>query len=111
MLNILKVKNLHASYGKLKVLHGVDLEVKKGEIVALIGPNGSGKSTVLKCIAGLIKKDKGQINFSGQNSAYVPQGRRVFDSMTVQENLEMGGYRLSSKRKVQSAKFKVKVIF
>lgn len=90
---ILEVKNLEASYGKLKVLYRVNLKVKKGEIVLLVGPNGSGKSTVLKCIAGLIKKDAGRIIFKGKNFAFVPQGRKVFDSMTVHENLEIGAYK------------------
>lgn len=104
---LLEVKNLSASYGKLQILHEVHLEVNTGEIVLVIGRNGSGKSTLLKCIAGLIKKDSGQIMFKGNKMTFVPQGRRVFNSMTVEENLEMGGYKLSSKLKAQSAKLEV----
>jgi len=91
---ILKVKNLEASYGKLKVLHKVNLKVEKSSVVLLVGKNGSGKSTVLKCIASLIKKDAGAIDFFGQSMAFVPQGRKVFSSMTVHENLEIGAYKI-----------------
>jgi branched-chain amino acid transport system ATP-binding protein len=111
MVTVLEVKNLEASYDKLKVLHGINLEVNNGEIVLIIGHNGSGKSTLLKCIAGLIQKDSGQIIFKGEKMTFVPQGRRIFGSMTVEENLEIGGYKLSSKCKVQSAKLKAFELF
>lgn len=94
MSSLLIIKNLHASYDKLQVLRGIDLEIKRGEIVLIIGHNGSGKSTLLKCIVGLIQKDNGQIVFHGSQMTFVPQGRRIFDSMTVEENLAIGGYRL-----------------
>ncbi len=102
---MLQVKNLEAGYGHLKILKGINLEVKQGDLVALIGPNGSGKSTILKCIFGLLKINKGKIIFKKKNIAnknpddivklgisYVPQGRRVFQTMTVKENLEMGAF-------------------
>jgi len=108
---ILEIKNLSASYGKLKILHNVNLTVKPKEIVLLIGPNGSGKSTILKCVGGLLNKDKGEIMFTGKTMSFVPQGRRVFGSMTVEENLNIGGYKLSSKRKVQSSKLRIFELF
>jgi len=100
------VKNLTASYGKTKVLHGISFEVHKGEIVCIIGANGAGKTTTLKAIVGLIKnKDAEEINFkeksikncepfeiAHQKISYVPEGREIFPYLTVLENLEMGGY-------------------
>lgn len=111
---ILEVKDVQASYEKLQVLRGVSLQVKKGDLVALIGPNGSGKSTTLKTIFGLLKPSSGSILFNGKSIAgmpahevvklgisFVPQGRRVFSTMTVKENLEMGAYLVSDSKIVQ----------
>jgi branched-chain amino acid transport system ATP-binding protein len=108
---LLKVENLEASYGYLKVLRGVNLEVKKGDLVAIIGPNGSGKSTIIKTIFGLIRADNGSVFFKDKKItgkqpyeivrngiAYVPQGRMVFQTMTVEENLEIGAFTVSNKR-------------
>ena len=102
---MLEIKDLYASYGKLEILKGVNMKVKKGEIVALIGPNGAGKSTVLKSVFGIVPKRKGIVIFKGENIikrkpneivskgiSFVPQGRIVFPSLTVLENLEMGAY-------------------
>lgn len=111
---MLEIRNLEAGYGHLKILKGINLIAKKGDLVALVGPNGSGKSTTLKCISGLLKPKKGRIllkkrNISGMNPdevvrlgvSYVPQGRRVFQTMTVEENLEMGGFILENKELVK----------
>lgn len=124
---LLEVKNLTVFYGAVKALQGISLEVHEGEIVAMIGPNGAGKSTALKAISGLIKLDKpssGEVIFQGDNIenlrtdelvkkglSLVPEGRKVFTSMTVQENLEMGGYTLNSKEKVKDALHKVYDLF
>lgn len=102
---LLNISNIEAWYGELQILHGINIHVNKGELVAIIGPNGSGKSTTLKCIAGLIKKKRGRIFFNRKllsnkqphnitklGISYVPQGRRVFSTMSVEENLEMGGF-------------------
>ncbi len=102
---MLKVKNLHVSYGDLKALWGVSFEVNKGEIVGYLGPNGAGKSTTFKTIVGLLKPDKGEIYLGNERIdgkpayeivnmgvAYVPEGRRLFPYMTVMENLIMGSY-------------------
>jgi len=111
---MLEIKHLEAGYGHLKVLKGINLMAKKGDLVALIGPNGSGKSTTLKCVFGLLKPTNGKILFKNKNIAgknpdeivklgisYVPQGRRVFQTMTVEENLEMGGFILEDKNLIK----------
>jgi branched-chain amino acid transport system ATP-binding protein len=101
---MLKVENLHVSYGAIKALHGVSLNVPKGSIVTLIGANGAGKSTTLRALSGLVKST-GTINYDGQEISklapnkivetglcHVPEGRMVFANLTVQENLKMGAY-------------------
>lgn len=105
---MLKVQNVHSGYGKIEVLHGVSIEASAGEIVCIIGPNGSGKSTLLRTIFGLIKPKEGHVRFMGEEIAqrepeelvrmgmtYIPQGKNVFPSLTVMENLEMGVYPLA----------------
>ncbi len=102
MLNII---NIIVSYGNIEALKGVSLEVKRGEIVALIGANGAGKSTTLMSISGMTRFRSGSITFEGRSLAGVapheivrmgicqsPEGRRIFPVMTVRENLEMGAY-------------------
>jgi len=103
---MLKLKNVHVSYDTIEVLHGIDLHVDKGEIVAIIGANGAGKSTTLKAVSGLIKTREdsditfqgAKINNIGPNNvvktgvSLVPEGRRIFPDLTVQENLEMGAF-------------------
>tara|TARA_Y100000310_G_scaffold334233_1_gene413543 strand:- start:73481 stop:74185 length:705 start_codon:yes stop_codon:yes gene_type:complete len=111
---ILELKGVEAGYGPIKVLHGVNITAKKGDIIAIVGPNGSGKSTTIKSIFGLVQPEKGQIIFKekklvGQTAdqivhhgvSYVPQGRMVFQTMTVEENLEMGAYILKDKKVIQ----------
>ncbi len=102
---ILKVDNLHVSYGKIAAVKGVSINIGQGEIVALIGPNGAGKSTLLKTIAGLLPASRGTIAFDGKTIAnrsaaeimrrglaLVLEGRSTLKQMTVQENLILGGY-------------------
>ena len=102
---ILKVDDIHVYYGAIHAVKGVSFEVKEGEIVALIGANGAGKSTILKTVSGLMHPRSGKIEFMGQDIthtdafklvrhglAHVPEGRRIFLQMSVQENLEMGAY-------------------
>jgi len=101
---MLRVRNLEASYGALRVLHGVSLHVAEGEIVALIGANGAGKSTLLNTLAGLHRPSGGEIEFQGEavaginapamvrrGCALVPEGRQLFAPLTVEENLLLGG--------------------
>ena len=102
---MLKIRNLDAGYGKLRVLKNISLHVDNGEIVSIIGANGAGKTTLLHTIIGLIKPMKGEISFQGTSCtksavgkivasgcALVPEGRQVFASMSVEENLLLGGY-------------------
>ena len=102
---MLTVSNLHLRYGKVSALRGVSLDVKEGELVALIGANGAGKTTLLKAISGIVKAFAGQIRFRDaeitQRSprailaagiAHCPEGRRIFPHLTVRENLELGAY-------------------
>ena len=111
---MLQLSSVQAGYEEKIVLNGVSLTVGNSEIVGLVGPNGSGKSTVLKSIFGLVKVSSGEILYqetkiqnrkSHLNVAtgicYVPQGSKVFDKLTVQENLEMGGTLLKDRKLLQ----------
>ena len=102
-MNLLKLNDVHAYYGKSHILQGVSLEVKKGEIVALLGRNGVGKTTTLNSIVGFVKPKSGTIFFNDlditplpsykigrMGVGYVPQGRHLFPKMTVMENLKTG---------------------
>jgi branched-chain amino acid transport system ATP-binding protein len=108
---MLKISNLHVSYGAIKALHGISLEINRGEIVALIGSNGAGKSTLLNTISGLIRPVNGTMLFDdiplektppnqivGLGVCQVPEGRRIFYSMSVLENLEMGAHLPENKK-------------
>jgi branched-chain amino acid transport system ATP-binding protein len=108
---MLKIRNLDAGYGKLRVLKNISLHVDGGEIVTMIGANGAGKTTLLHTIIGLIKPMKGEIGFLGQSCAratvgrivasgcaLVPEGRQVFAPMSVEENLLLGGYVLQKEQ-------------
>lgn len=110
---MLKISDLHVSYGGIKALRGINLEVPDGKIVTLIGANGAGKSTTLRTISGLVKADSGSIQFNDQEIlgqpiyktlsdgiAMVPEGRRVFPDMTVLENLKIGAYLRNDKVKI-----------
>ena len=109
----LEIQHLVVAYGKAEVLHGVDLAIFENEIVSIIGPNGSGKTTMLKAISGLIPYN-GSINFLGEslNSKsnrdivkagliHCPEGRHLFNEMTVMENLEMGTYLRRDETEIQ----------
>ncbi len=102
---MLKIRNLEAGYGKLRVLKRISMHVDPGEIVTIIGANGAGKTTLLHTITGLIKVGSGEIVFKDKNlrkiapekvvflgCSLVPEGRQVFSTMTVLENLLLGGY-------------------
>lgn len=109
---MLKLNNVHSSYGAIKALQGASLEVNKGECVAIVGSNGAGKTTLLKVISGLVSPSEGSVTYEDQSLlamnpydivslgiAHVPEGRRVFPEMTVLENLMMGSYVKSAKVK------------
>lgn len=100
---MLNVKELRSAYGQSEVLHGLDLAVEPGEIVAIMGRNGMGKTTLMKTLMGIMPTTAGAVSIAGQEVtnlkpyqrvangiAYVPQGRMIFSSMTVQENVETG---------------------
>ena len=102
---MLEVKNAVVRYGLITALHGISLEVNKGEIVTLLGANGAGKSTTLRMLSGIRSAQEGEVIFEGNDItkvsaheftklgiSHVPEGRRIFPQMTVEENLEMGAY-------------------
>jgi branched-chain amino acid transport system ATP-binding protein len=109
---MLKINNLHAGYGKVHVLQGISIEVPKGKVVTLIGSNGAGKTTTMRAISGMIKPLAGEITLSDQRIdgmesyeiakrglAHSPEGRRVFATMTVTDNLLLGAFpRLTGSR-------------
>lgn len=111
---MLSIKDLHVSYGGIKALRGIDIDVPDGKIVTLIGANGAGKSTLLRTISGLVKAESGSIQIDGkeltglkidkicqEGIALVPEGRRVFTDLTVQENLMIGAYLRNDKKAIQ----------
>ena len=111
---MLAVKDLEVYYGSIHAIKKISFDVREGEIVTLIGANGAGKTTTLHAISGLVKARSGEINFCGNNLrsmeahkiirlglAQVPEGRRIFASMTVQENLEMGAYVRRDREQIQ----------
>ena len=112
---MLEVKNIKAGYGKLQILNGITLSVKDQSLTAILGGNGCGKSTTLKAITGLIPFTSGDVIFENESLknvkpqdivrkgiAYVTQGKEVFPSMTVEENLLLGAYTIKDKNRIQS---------
>ena len=102
---ILEVMDLHAAYGRIEVLRGVDLTLPRGAVVALLGPNGAGKSTLLKVVSGQMRPTSGDIHMAGVNVegasteelarnglCTIPEGRSVFPNLTVEENLTLVSY-------------------
>jgi branched-chain amino acid transport system ATP-binding protein len=102
---VLSLKGIEAGYGRIRALHGIDLEVREGEIVTLLGANGAGKTTTLKTISGLIRPTAGSITLEGRELVgmkasdiarlgvvHVPEGRHVLRGLSVRENLELGGF-------------------
>ena len=112
---MLKLDKVHTHYGKIQALNGVSLEVNEGEIVSLIGANGAGKSTLLMTVCGEPRASAGTIHLMGEDItqketaqimrnglAIVPEGRRIFSGMSVEENLHMGGFFEDQKSKEES---------
>lgn len=113
----LAVKDLDAGYGAVKALRGVSLHVETGETVALLGTNGNGKSTLMKCVAGLVRPQRGSLSLTidgvshdlaklsaeaivDLGVAMVPEGRRLFPKLTVLENLMLGAFRTAARREI-----------
>ena len=114
-MKLLEIRHLTVSYGGIKAVKGIDMEIESGELVCLIGANGAGKATTLKAISGLIQPSQGAIHYRGksithhptheivrQGLALVPEGRGVFSRMTVAENLDMGAYARTDKPEIKS---------
>ncbi|MDQ1000100.1 branched-chain amino acid transport system ATP-binding protein [Neobacillus niacini] len=121
---MLKIEDINVFYGNIHALKGVSLAINEGEIVTLIGANGAGKSTLLKTISGLLKPKNGSILFEGQSISgkvaqsivkqglsHVPEGRRVFANMSVEENLELGAYLRKDKQGIKEDFEKVYNLF
>lgn len=121
---MLTIKDIDVYYGNIHALKGVSLEINEGEIVTLIGANGAGKSTLLKTISGLLKPKKGEVSFEGSSIAgkvaqaivkrgisHVPEGRRIFAGMTVEENLELGAYLRKDKQGIREDFEKIYQLF
>lgn len=102
---MLRIDGVTAHYGRIQALHGIDMEIRPGELVALVGANGAGKSTLLNCISGLLPATAGSISFEGQDItnlaaekrvrrgiAQVPEGRQIFTPLSVADNLRLGAY-------------------
>jgi branched-chain amino acid transport system ATP-binding protein len=113
----LAIKDLDAGYGAVKALRGVSLHVEAGETVALLGTNGNGKSTLMKCVAGLVRPQRGSVSLTIDGTAHdltrlsaedivelgvamVPEGRRLFPKLTVLENLMLGAFRKAARRNI-----------
>jgi len=120
---VLSIRNLHVNYGAIQALRGVDLDVFKGEIVAVIGANGAGKSTMMNAIMGDIPRKDGSIKLNGkelpqqsfrvaeQEISISPEGRRVFAPLTVYENLMMGAFPMKSKQEIKEQLAEVYKLF
>ncbi|HHV98297.1 MAG TPA: ABC transporter ATP-binding protein [Clostridiaceae bacterium] len=102
---MLEINKLSVKYDNIRVLHYISMQIRKGEMVALIGANGAGKTTVLRTISGLLKAESGEILFEGKDITkmsshnivasgiiHVPEGRQIFTKMTIEENLKLGAY-------------------
>lgn len=109
----LKINNLTVSYGSIKALKGIEIEVIEGQIVALLGANGAGKTTTLKTLSGLVSAENGSIEFYGKNTTNLspekitalgmvqsPEGRQIFLDITVEENLRIGAFTIKSKKEI-----------
>ena len=112
---MLEIRDLHLSYGKVRAVQGVSLEVAEGEIVALIGANGAGKSSTMHAVCGIERPSSGQIRFLGQAIArlpphrimrrgivQVPEGRLIFGGLTVAQNLRLGAHNVAGRSKTEA---------
>jgi len=121
---LLEVKDLKVAYGGIQAVRGINLEVRQGELVALIGANGAGKTTTLKTLCGMVKPASGTISYNGESTArlpvhhyverglaMVPEGRGIFSRLTVEENLLMGAYYRNDKIEIQSDLARVYSLF
>jgi len=121
---MLQLKNVNAGYGEIQVIRDVSLEVGRGEIVCLIGSNGAGKTTLLRAISGVAPTRTGELVFDGERIdvlpayevvtrgiAHVPEGRRLFSTMSIRDNLLMGAFRRTSASEVKANLERVYTLF
>ncbi|KMO43221.1 leucine/isoleucine/valine transporter ATP-binding subunit [Methylobacterium tarhaniae] len=121
---MIEIRDLHAGYGDTEVLQGIDLDVRAGEVVAIVGANGVGKTTLLRTIAGLIAPSRGSITAEGEaigglgahrvverGIVMVPEGRRLFPRMTVRRNLEIGAYAARARPRLKQSLEEVYALF
>ncbi|MBN0986522.1 ABC transporter ATP-binding protein [Amphritea pacifica] len=119
---MLQIENVNTHYGQIQALHDVSIEIRQGEIITLIGANGAGKTTLMMTICGDPKASSGKIIFEGEELehcntpeimrkglAIVPEGRRVFSSMTVEENLSMGAYFRTKEQAEETVQYVLKL--
>ena len=120
-MSLLQIKDLHVSYGNVRALNGVSLDVKAGSIACLVGANGAGKSTLLDSVSGRVQTRSGSITFEGQplprqvdkivklGISQAPEGRKIFSELTVRENLAMGGFILpkSESREMEEQMYEI----
>lgn len=120
MENLLEIRDLHVSYGQIKALKGVSLDVKQGSVVAILGANGGGKTTLLSKISGLINSESGTITFDGNDITRMasdkitgsgiiqsPEGRQIFADLTVEDNLRIGAFKVKKGTVIVSKIFDV----
>ena len=123
-MNLLNIHNIYTAYDRIDVLEDVSIEVKQGEITCILGANGAGKSTLIRSILGLTPANRGEVLFKNvdithlpshriieQGIACVPEGRRVFPRMTVDENLSAGAYLVKDKNVIEERRAHVKALF
>ena len=121
---LLEVRNLQVNYGPIQAVKGIDLDVEKGTIVALLGANGAGKTTTLRTVSGIIKPSCGSIRLAGQEISHIracriarmgvnmsPEGRLVFSGLTVEENLRAGAYCIRSRAETERNLRRVLALF
>ncbi len=123
-MTLLRLQALSASYGPIRALHGIDLEIREGEIVSLLGANGAGKSTTLRAISGTLPLQGGDVRFGGSSIkdvpahrrvalgiAHVPEGRGIFPNLTVQENLALAAWTQKDKQRLGQSYQQVFALF
>lgn len=114
MNKILEIKDLHVSYGPIKAIKGINMDVYEHSVVAILGANGAGKTTTLRTVSGIIKPERGQIIFKGKDItkmppekiaklgiAQSPEGRQIFQDLTVYDNLKVGAYTVNDKKEIE----------
>ena len=120
----LEVRGLKVNYGNVEALHGIDLEVRQGEIVTILGANGAGKTTTLQTISGLLRPSAGEVRFEGEAASQVkahqlvkkgisqaPEGRRIFGTLTVRENLDLGAFTRTDQDEIAASKKWIYTLF